>query len=380
MNQNTFLSCTLALAAFGGVASAQVHDLASDFSPLINDFANTWSYHQSPPSAGASFGSLLGQSGLIEIGSSEGLGMSNGWHSLTNCSTTVGTFWHTTVGKQGNSIIASPGWSCCQGGCQERCSIVFRAPAAGTVRVEFELLDVDTTVAGCWGVTDTTGWSLSWDRWAGTGAQPGLANGILEPGAQTGEFVFPAVEVHADDLYRLDLTIGSGCSWNDAVEVRWRMTYVDPPAEPFCFGDGMGNVCPCANLGSAGEGCRNSTGSGALLSAIGASGVAADDLQLIVWHAPGNAPALLFSGSAKQNGGIGNLFGDGLLCAGGQIQRHGAKLLSSAGVVSWGPGLAASNGWVAGDTRYFQGWFRDTSGPCGSGFNTTNGQQLTYVP
>ena len=35
---------------------------------------------------------------------------------------------------------------------------------------------------------------------------------------------------------------------------------------------------------------------------------------------------------------------------------------------------------MPGDTWHFQRWYRDPAGPCGSGFNLTNGLALTFVP
>ena len=42
------------------------------------------------------------------------------------------------------------------------------------------------------------------------------------------------------------------------------------------------------------------------------------------------------------------------------------------------PGQGA--GIVAGATVHFQGWYRDPAGPCGSGFNLTNGYSVVFVP
>ncbi len=149
---------------------------------------------------------------------------------------------------------------------------------------------------------------------------------------------------------------------------------------PYCAGDGTGTGCPCGNLGGADEGCRNSSGSGALLTAAGSASVGSDDLSLDVTQGPGNVPGVVFLGTTQANGGAGTLFGDGLLCAGGGLQRLGVVFLDGGGAGIWGPNLAPQGGWAAGDTRHFQGWFRDVAGPCGAGFNTSQGLTLTFTP
>jgi hypothetical protein len=103
-------------------------------------------------------------------------------------------------------------------------------------------------------------------------------------------------------------------------------------------------------------------------------------LTMTVTQLPAGVPALLFSGNAPNNGGLGSWFGDGLLCAGGPILRHDVFFANGFGTVTWASGLAAANGWGVGDSRYFQVWYRDVPGPCTSGFNTSNGLQMTYVP
>ena len=150
---------------------------------------------------------------------------------------------------------------------------------------------------------------------------------------------------------------------------------------PFCFGDGTGTGCPCGNFSSAGRGCSNSTGQGALLTAGGTNSATLDDLTLLITELPPSTPGLLFSGTTQLNGGNGQVFGDGLRCAGGGIKRLGVRIASGSGVATWGPGLASGAGWVSGDTRTFQLWYRDTSGsPCGGNFNLTNGVQVVYGP
>ncbi len=148
------------------------------------------------------------------------------------------------------------------------------------------------------------------------------------------------------------------------------------PGSAFCFGTG----CPCANDDAA-AGCANSTGSGALLAFGGSASAGADDLVAQFTGGPAGKPALLFTGTLQQNGGAGSTLGDGFLCAGGMIQRMDVHILDGAGASTWGPGLAAAWGWSAGDLLELQVWYRDPNGgPCGSGYNLSNGYELTLQP
>jgi len=149
----------------------------------------------------------------------------------------------------------------------------------------------------------------------------------------------------------------------------------------YCFGDGSATFCPCGNLGGGGEGCANSSGAGATISAEGSSSVGADDL---VFQGDGllpGQPALLFAGLNAVNNGDGVIFGDGLRCAGGSVVRLGVRQPDANGAATWGPGLGAQGGWQPGDTRRLQIWYRDPNGsPCGTGFNLTNGHELVFLP
>lgn len=148
---------------------------------------------------------------------------------------------------------------------------------------------------------------------------------------------------------------------------------------PFCLGDATGSYCPCGNFGTPGGGCANDTGTGARLSASGSNSVSADDLALAATClTPG--PGLYFQGNNAINGGEGNPFGDGLRCAGSQVVRLEVQF-SSAGSSSTTISIAAKGGVSVGDTRRYQYWYRDTGGsPCGSGFNLSNGYEITWTP
>ncbi|MFT7668386.1 MAG: hypothetical protein ACI8X5_001078 [Planctomycetota bacterium] len=143
---------------------------------------------------------------------------------------------------------------------------------------------------------------------------------------------------------------------------------------PSCFcvaGSG-----PCGNdFPSAG--CRNSSGIGASLTATGSGSVTSDDLMLFASGMPGGVPAIFFGGTAS----VGPFpFGDGLRCAGGSITRFTSPALTTAaGDLTAGPGLAAIGGILPFTGRTFQCWFRDPTGPCGGGFNTTNAYDVFFT-
>ncbi|MDP6538236.1 MAG: hypothetical protein QF903_05975 [Planctomycetota bacterium] len=114
--------------------------------------------------------------------------------------------------------------------------------------------------------------------------------------------------------------------------------------------------------------------------ADGSASVAADDLEFAAHDLLPAQPALQFAGMGPVNGGAGIPFGDGLRCAGGSVVRLGVRTPDAAGDATWGPGLAGQGGWNAGDTRFFQAWYRGSLGPCGTGFNLSNGSRTLFVP
>lgn len=150
---------------------------------------------------------------------------------------------------------------------------------------------------------------------------------------------------------------------------------------PYCFGDGSGAPCPCGNPSLPGgqAGCANSTGSGAHLGGAGTTRVTSDDLELLAGGLVPGQPAIAFAGGSKIGMGNGAPFGDGLRCAGTNVVRLGWRTASASGEANWGPGLGSLGKWSAGSGRYFQTYYRDpVSGPCGFGFNSTNGLEIWF--
>ena len=143
----------------------------------------------------------------------------------------------------------------------------------------------------------------------------------------------------------------------------------------YCFGDGSGLLCPCGNSGGVGEGCANSTGSGAVLSGAGSTSVSSGGLVLTVTGALPGQPGLVFAGVNA----ITIPFGDGLRCAGGNLRRFPVTLANAQGSYS-ARNIATTLNVVGGDVRRFQGWYRNpVNSPCGTTFNLTNGFEVLFT-
>lgn len=178
---------------------------------------------------------------------------------------------------------------------------------------------------------------------------------------------------------------------------------VCPVVRKLCVGDGIDAACPCGNDADADEhgGCLNSShpSRGAELEATGSPSITNDSLALVCFGAAPQ-PGLFLQGEITLH--PGSAFGDGLRCAGQNVLRlvtvvptagaSGATCASTLGVSGGGCGthvggfggpLASHPGnaaLAAGDTRFYQHWYRDPSGPCGSGFNLSNGIEVRWGP
>jgi hypothetical protein len=154
-------------------------------------------------------------------------------------------------------------------------------------------------------------------------------------------------------------------------------------ATPYCFGDGTGTACPCANIGATGNGCASSVNAaGGNLAATGNASIASDTFSLNGTGMP-NASALYFQGTTQVAGGAGAQFGDGLRCAGGTIIRLGTKT-NVAGASSYPGGstpISVKGNNAAGDVRNYQCWYRNAATFCTNDtFNLTNALNVTWAP
>jgi FG-GAP repeat protein len=156
-----------------------------------------------------------------------------------------------------------------------------------------------------------------------------------------------------------------------------------PPAPvlPFCFGDGTDGVpCPCGNASAfeSDEGCLNSLGHGAILSATGSTSVLADDLQLHIAQGIASQPGVVLQGAMP----IAVPFKDGKLCMGFPTERLEVIWFDIGGEASSAQSIV-QQGNVSGPgvTTYYQAWYRDPGGvsPCGTNSNLSSGLRVDWM-
>ncbi len=170
----------------------------------------------------------------------------------------------------------------------------------------------------------------------------------------------------------------AGCALYDL-----SVSYVPPGSvQAMCFGDGSvtglaGPVtCPCGNASADGEGCANSHGYGAVLTATGSTSVAADNLGFLVTQGGHGQPCLLIQGATR----IGVPFKDGILCAGSPTRRLEVVMLDSAGAGSTSGSIVTEGAVVAGQRRVYQAWYRDpfVGQPCTARSNFSSAVDVLF--
>lgn len=167
-----------------------------------------------------------------------------------------------------------------------------------------------------------------------------------------------------------ELTMADGVEGAYLIEIEIAGTY--------CFGDGSATFCPCGNSSAGSEGCMNSLGAGALLTASGSNSVMLDDLVLSASQLPPGVTGLFLMGDHRVNGGMGTTFGDGLSCIGGTLVNLQVVSADGSGDASSSISIASTFGRTAGTSNTLQLWYRDNAGPCSSRFNTSNALAIDW--
>jgi Tol biopolymer transport system component len=127
------------------------------------------------------------------------------------------------------------------------------------------------------------------------------------------------------------------------------------------------------------ESAPNSVSDGALMGLNGSNSIAASNLRLQATDCPPNQFGVFYYGLDQ----IQIPFGDGFRCVGGaQVYRLPVVSTGPSGVpshlVDYANPPQPGGQITAGSTWNFQFWYRDPTGPGGSGFNLTDGLELTF--
>lgn len=121
----------------------------------------------------------------------------------------------------------------------------------------------------------------------------------------------------------------------------------------------------------------NSTGNPAVIDFSGSNSLIANDLTLSVSDAPTNQFGLFFMGDVSAQ----LPFGEGLLCAMGNVRRFPVTQVDGSGLASQTVDVNTTPGGPIqlGETVLFQFWYRDPSGGP-DGFNTSDALEATFCP
>jgi len=142
----------------------------------------------------------------------------------------------------------------------------------------------------------------------------------------------------------------------------------------FCFPNSPGVInCPCNNppLNPGQQGCDNynfpqSGTGGAFLQGSGSTSVANDTLTIQAFNENHQVFSLVLESRNANAGGI--IYGAGVRCVTAPIHRlyghAGFRQTDHSWNVSWGfgagdPSISSDIGATAGETTYFQAWYRD---------------------
>lgn len=139
---------------------------------------------------------------------------------------------------------------------------------------------------------------------------------------------------------------------DNAFRYHERVVTIEVVPLAFCFGDGSAASCPCGNsvTPGSGQGCQNSTGIGAILSASGTT--QPNTLVLTCAGVPTNELCTLVESSA--NASPGGIVGDGIGCLGAVNPQRAVKKFAEGGAVSFGVHSAPP-----GQMRFYQVSYRD---------------------
>jgi len=180
-----------------------------------------------------------------------------------------------------------------------------------------------------------------------------------------------------DDNAFFDLFGNDDAHLTDAGELYFVAAMMDDTFT--AIGSGFFKIGPGAVGTSYCMSTQNSSGASALISGSGGASVAANSLVLSAEPVPASVFGIFFYGPNQTLAA----FGDGFRCVGGSLQRFPAENSGPGGLLTHAVDYAGvtnpANLITPGSTWNFQGWFRDVAAG-GTGFNLSDGLQITFLP
>jgi hypothetical protein len=194
--------------------------------------------------------------------------------------------------------------------------------------------------------------------------------------------------VMGGNQYTIQLGTFPGATGGSGTFQLWTACCSPPICEP---SPGSDVPCPCTSGNLAGHGCNNSDDTGgAYLSVAGISSLGSDSVVFTCSGEKASALSIVLQGDSLVDGVV---FGQGILCTGGNLLRlyvehavGGSITAPSSGEPSVSARSAAlGDVLTAGATRHHQVYYRDpiVHRPCdlaSATFNTSQGQQITWYP
>jgi hypothetical protein len=346
---------------------------------------------------GAPAGSFTFHTCRVQVYELETTGQVSEWKHKQTLSTPFGEGHGASIALRGDKVaVGAPGYPDTASGTKGKVYLYEKGPAGWVL----QQVVIHSDATSFWGGSDFFGWALAINDtslWAAAfpidplvGHQVGAVYEFREvdgawtqaiklvPVTTAGNGFFPYQIESIDGLLFLGAPIDGELNFGEVL-------IYEPPQDvvQFCS---CGSPATCGNIDGHG-GCANSTGFGSELYACGNGGIRTDGLVMSVTSLPANQPVLAFMGPASTM----TYAGDGWLCVARNPTGHfffAPQSSTPSGTAQLGPGIVAyshaSNppaGQIQpGDTWYFQFWYRDPNGPCGSGGNLTNALRVDFKP
>ncbi len=229
-------------------------------------------------------------------------------------------------------------------------------------------------ITNCSGATNVR---LRFRRWLSVQGSGSDQARILVNGQQV--YINPTTNMNDGAWTQQEVFLGPIANDNPSVQVEWR---IKSNGSTNYGGWNIDDVqilwlaVPCPTPQNYCSTSPNSVGLGSILGFQGSPRISTNNFEVIATGLPPNSSGLFYYGTAT----LQQPFGNGLRCVGGAAFRLGILVADFFGDAHQPLDIPNLPGAItAGQTRYFQYWYRNPAGG-GSGFNLSDGLQVQFCP